>query len=612
MAASPAAGSFEFLCLEALKALGKALSQMNLYRIGHPTVAATIEQSHALLQQLLAQVQSELAFSIDQEKLIANGRVVGASSQLPSSITQFFTRHRLSSVSFKPGLPVSELSALCEMAALRPEQAKAVDPAAFLAERQLTHISLNEAIYAKVGQQPEAPLPAERPAAAAAPSGEAQKLAERLENATLEQTIDALVKASAVDPQDQGRLTELVLQRIRQELEDKVRQATEGLRREKTQIENEQIRTQTVLTQMAEGVVVVDEQGKVLMMNPAAEEIYGKRLAEAAGKPLADNVKEEHLMALAAEINAPQDRPINQEVSVMSTDETKRTLRASAAVVQNEAGKTVGLVSVLPDITKQKELARVEREFVAHVTHELRAPLSAIRAALELLQGQFQGKLSPDDERMFNTALRNSDRLADLIRDILDFGKIESGQMSVRPEPVAPERIAREAVESLQPWSQKKGISLTLDAPPNLPPIHADIRRTVQVLVNLLSNAIKFTPKGGKISVRLEPKARERLVQFSVTDTGPGIAKEDQEKIFQKFVQIAAGEKHVGGTGLGLAIAKALIHMQKGQMWVVSDLGRGSSFLFTLPFHTPPADVPIPKAAASRPSPWWKKLLGIR
>ncbi|MBI5200792.1 MAG: PAS domain S-box protein, partial [Elusimicrobia bacterium] len=401
-------------------------------------------------------------------------------------------------------------------------------------------------------------------------------------------------------------------------IERRVTEATQVLKREKATLEREAQRTETVLTNMAEGVVVVDDAGKILMMNPAAEEIYGASLSEVAGKPLSDAVKEEHLLSLAQQVAPPPaEGAFVPQVDVVSTDESRKILRASSAVVQNEAGKTVGMVSVITDVTKQKELAKVEREFIAHVTHELRAPLSAIRAALEILQGQFAGKLGADDERMMGTALRNADRLNDLIRDILDFGKIESGQMTVHPQPADAKMIAEEAVESLGPWATKKTIQLTLEAPDGLPQVNADSKRIVQVIINLLSNAIKFTPKNGSVTVILEKTMDEgvKYVQFGVRDTGPGIDKADQEKIFQKFVQIAAGEKHVGGTGLGLAIAKALVGMHKGKMWVDSDEGRGATFLFTIPFYVPP-DI-MTETVSQAPAPeedkkksWWARLFG--
>ena len=134
----------------------------------------------------------------------------------------------------------------------------------------------------------------------------------------------------------------------------------------------------------------------------------------------------------------------------------------------------------------------------------------------------------------------------------------------------------------------------------------------MQVLVNLLSNALKFTPAGGRIDVALAPRVENGLsfVALSVCDTGPGIAKAEQGRIFEKFVQIASGESHVGGTGLGLSIAKALVHLQKGRMWIDSDLGKGACFYFTLPLYVA-GSADVPARAKSAAQPWWKSLFGL-
>ena len=225
-------------------------------------------------------------------------------------------------------------------------------------------------------------------------------------------------------------------------------------------------------------------------------------------------------------------------------------------------------------------------------------------------------KTKADEEKMMSTALRNSDRLADMINSILDFSKIESGQMTVAQRQTNPEKIAREAVESVTPWVSKKHLGLALSVVPGLPPVYADEKRTVQVLINLLSNAIKFTPAGGRITVSLA-RARdnpEKFLDFAVADTGPGIAQADQKKVFEKFVQVASGEMTTAGTGLGLSIAKALVHLQGGVLGVESELGRGATFAFTLPVYIPPREESFARApSGQKKSPsWWKKLLGLK
>jgi signal transduction histidine kinase len=319
---------------------------------------------------------------------------------------------------------------------------------------------------------------------------------------------------------------------------------------------------------------------------------------------------------MAEEITVPNDRDILKNVKIQGADDTRKTLRASSAVVQTEEGKVVGVVTALPDVTKHRELQKMQRDFIAHVTHELRAPLSSIRAALEIIQSEYSAGMQSEEMRMLTTALKNSDRLADMINGILDFSKIESGQMTVYPKPVDPLAIAKEAVDSLQPWAQKKHIELSLNAGTGLGRVDSDAPRTVQVIVNLLSNSIKFTPAGGKIVVKVMHKVDGIVpyVEFAVTDTGPGIAKAEQQRVFEKFAQIASGESHVGGTGLGLSIAKALVHLQKGKMWIESEPGKGATFLFTLPVSS---GQPL-EATTIRTKPpvesrsFWKRLFGLK
>jgi|CXWL01.1.fsa_nt_gi PAS domain S-box-containing protein len=616
--------------LEALKAIGKALGQMALYKVGHPTVVATIAIAQENLAAALALASTgELAIGIDRDKLILNGRVVGNLSQLPASLANLFNRFKLTSLSFRSGLVQEELIAFCELAALRPDAPAAADPKAFLAERSAFHIIFNEAVYTKAGDKGgrgagdagpgvgEGAGPGngggDPAAAAAAAEAEIREIKDAISGGSLERTMMALVEKAVPDPVMRATVIAQVMKLLEHDIAKRVDEVTMPLRRDKKTLENVRARTDSVISNMVEGVVVVDDQGKILMMNPAAEQIYGASLAQSAGKALTDKTSEQFIVTMSSEISTPADRDVNTAVKLQGAADTQRTLRASSAVVKTEEGTVVGMVSSLPDVAKHHELQKMQRDFVAHVTHELRAPLSSIRAALEILQGQFSGKIEEDETRMLNTALKNSDRLAEMINSILDFSKIESGQMTVFPKPSEAPKIASDAVDSLKPWAQKKRIELTLSAPDGLPLVDSDAARTVQVLVNLLSNAIKFTPAGGKISVKLAKRAEgnKGYVEFAVTDTGPGIAKAEQSKIFEKFVQIAAGETHVGGTGLGLSIAKALIHLQQGRMWIESDIGQGATFYFNLPVHVAAAaDASAVRRKGPPPDnrPWWKKL----
>ncbi|MDX6770791.1 MAG: ATP-binding protein [Elusimicrobiota bacterium] len=629
-APAPGGGtSLEKQSLEALKAIGKALGQMALYKVGHPSVAATIQSAlDNLTAALAATPKGSLVISVDQDKLIANGRMAGTVAQLPNSVANLFNRFKLSSLTFTTGLTLEELSSFCELAASRADSPAARDPKAFLSERGVFRVVFNEAVYTKVGEKgaPDSPggevgegkgagAGGDAGAGTINPEEEIKDISDAIQSGSLERTLMALVEKSVPDPVLRAKVLAQVMKLLEEDMARRVEEVTLPLKREKKVVENEQVRTQSVINDMVEGVVVVDDAGKILMMNPAAEQIYGSTLAQAAGKPITDKVSEQFVVTVASELQAPADRDIKTDVQRQGTAETQRTLRASSAVVKTEDGKVVGMVSALPDAAKHRELQKMQRDFVAHVTHELRAPLSSIRAALEIMQGQFAGKIEEEETRMLNTALKNSDRLAEMINSILDFSKLESGQMTVYPKPHDPAKVAQDAVEGLQPWAQKKRVELTLQAPSGLPIVATDAPRTVQVIVNLLSNAIKFTPAGGKITVKLAKRAEgnQGFVEFAVSDTGPGIPKAEQARIFEKFVQIAAGEMHVGGTGLGLSIAKALVHLQGGKMWVESDGATGSTFLFTLPVHVAAAAEVAQvrtKAPDAKPTPWYKRLFG--
>jgi len=227
-----------------------------------------------------------------------------------------------------------------------------------------------------------------------------------------------------------------------------------------------------------------------------------------------------------------------------------------------------------------------DQMLASYMSHELRAPLISIRSALGILDEQFGAPPDSDAGQILSLALKNTERLDALITDILDYGRLQAGRMTMAANAERPEGLMQEAVESMRPWAQAKGVLIAWAKPePPLPPCIADRRRAVQVLVNLLSNAIKFTPEGGRIAVSAEPGSGEDLgaVAFTVRDTGPGIPGNDLERIFRCFEQSALGAKTSRGTGLGLTLAKAMVELQGGRIWAQSPPGMGAAFTFTLP-----------------------------
>ncbi|MBI5595710.1 MAG: HAMP domain-containing histidine kinase [Elusimicrobia bacterium] len=226
----------------------------------------------------------------------------------------------------------------------------------------------------------------------------------------------------------------------------------------------------------------------------------------------------------------------------------------------------------------------MEDKTAAYLTHELRAPLTAVRCALELLR---DGGDPATDAEVLQIALRNVERLAGLIDDILETSQLQTGRLPLSSRPLESGCAARDAVTALLPWADRKGVKLAVVREADLPPVAGDPKRLTQVLTNLISNALKFTPAGGRVEVSVRRGRRDRAgsVVFCVRDTGPGIDPEEQTKLFRYFAQGAAGKAAGGGTGLGLAIARAMVELMGGSMWLESEPGRGAGFYFTLPVH---------------------------
>lgn len=340
-------------------------------------------------------------------------------------------------------------------------------------------------------------------------------------------------------------------------------------------------KTEAVIRSIAEGLLVVDASGKVIMMNPAAEKLLGVSRKDKIGRPVTENLKEEQLLSLTKGSPDKEDAEIEL---VSQQDDTKKTLRASSAVIENEYGQTVGMVSVLSDITKQKELEQVKANFVASISHELRTPLVAIDKSISLILNKSTGQLSESQEQFLTIAERNLKRLTLLINDLLDLSKLEAGKMDIRRESASIGAVISESVEGLVSWANTKSINIQKNVQEGIPQASFDPNRIIQVLNNLIGNAIKFTPANGKIFIEAGLIQEKNQIEVSVTDTGIGIAPENLSKVFDKFY--SSGERistDISGTGLGLSIAKEIVELHGGKIGVESPQGSGAKFHFTLP-----------------------------
>jgi signal transduction histidine kinase len=240
-----------------------------------------------------------------------------------------------------------------------------------------------------------------------------------------------------------------------------------------------------------------------------------------------------------------------------------------------------------------QELRRIDSmksEFVSVASHELRTPLAAIKNAVQLMLSGKTGEINENQEKFLSVAERNINRLTNILNDLLNLSRIESGKIELKFENIELKDIIELAASSLRPHADVKSIQIAVETPESLPEIYGDQEKIEQILTNLIGNAIKFTPSGGKILISVKPPSYDQtggygnMVAISVKDTGIGIPAEHLGAIFEKFHQVEGSlHRSVSGTGLGLAITKGLVEAHQGKILVQSDVGKGSTFTFTLP-----------------------------
>ena len=231
--------------------------------------------------------------------------------------------------------------------------------------------------------------------------------------------------------------------------------------------------------------------------------------------------------------------------------------------------------------TELEETSRHKSEFLANMSHELRTPLNAILGFAQVLRERMFGDLNEKQEEYLDDILASGHHLLSLINDVLDLSKVEAGQVELVTAPFSLREALERGVVVVRERASTDEVSVVVDAAPDADIVEGDERRIQQVIFNLLSNAVKFTPTGGAVDVITARVNGE--VKVSVTDTGPGIVPEDHERLFDEFQQADAGIEQREGTGLGLALSKRLVELHGGRIWVESELGNGSTFVFTLP-----------------------------
>ena len=335
-----------------------------------------------------------------------------------------------------------------------------------------------------------------------------------------------------------------------------------------------------ILASMVEGVAVVNSNERLLFANDGFAEILELDAPPKSGSSLVEIVRQTELIEAVRVVVAGAPR-VEAEISTG----TLRQRFFAVTVASVRAMETSGAVIVLHDITDLRKLERIRRDFVANVSHEFKTPLTAIQGFAEtLLAGAMD---DPQNRiRFLQIILEHSRRLARLTDDLLELSKMDADRLDLELHRLSVSQFVQSCMETTQRSAQEKNLYVSVDLQGSLPDIAADRRRLAEVLQNLLDNAIQYTPSGGKIKVSAVSDGEE--VTFTVSDTGIGIPKVDQPRIFERFYRVdVARSREVGGTGLGLSIAKHLVEAHGGRIWVDSEVGQGSHFHFTVPVFQP-------------------------
>ncbi|WP_420643825.1 sensor histidine kinase [Candidatus Leptofilum sp.] len=332
---------------------------------------------------------------------------------------------------------------------------------------------------------------------------------------------------------------------------------------------------ETVLNYMADGVLITDSVGRVRLINPAASKLFSLSEKSALERTFAEVVRHHQLIDLW---HACQE----EEQVVTAAVELGRVF-LQVIITPFKEGWAEGYLVILQDLTTMRHLQTVRSDFISNVSHELRTPLASLQVIIETLQdGAYD---DPETAvRFLDRAAAEIDVLTQMVEELLELSRIESGQVPLRLQATAVADLLLGPMDRLKPQAERASLNLILDLPAALPLVLADPTRIHQVVSNLLHNAIKFTPDGGNITLKAEADEEKNEVVITIQDNGIGIAQEELGRIFERFYKSdRARTRSLGGTGLGLAISRHIVQVHNGRMWVHSKENKGSSFFFTLP-----------------------------
>ncbi len=335
---------------------------------------------------------------------------------------------------------------------------------------------------------------------------------------------------------------------------------------------SEKKRIETIIDNMSDVIIVLDADNKVLFINTVARFVLKLTTAD-LGKNVSDLAKQNEWFRQVFE------KEDNKEIG-FKTETSERYFTRETIDVKNE-DEAIGKIIILNNVTSFHELDAAKTNFIATISHELKTPIASIKLSLKLLEDERIGEVNEEQQSLIQNIKEDAGRLLRITGELLDLSQVESGNIHLEIAEVHPVKIVDYARDAVQFQADQKEVDIRLLIPDDLEHIKADEEKTAWVLVNFLSNALRYSPQGSEIVIEVKPK--HDMIEFAVTDKGPGIEMQYQKKVFERYFQVPTDSKRKIGTGLGLAISRDFIEAQKGQIYVISQLGKGSTFAFTIP-----------------------------
>jgi PAS domain S-box-containing protein len=341
-------------------------------------------------------------------------------------------------------------------------------------------------------------------------------------------------------------------------------------------------RNQAILNSIADGVIVFDENNLAILANPALSRLTDIPIENLVNRSVVDFILNESLSSSRSSLQHLFEKP-EETTTGIRVNWGNKTLSASIARVHDSHDKGIGTVAVFRDITREVELEKMKDTFMGVVSHELRTPLNAILGYAEMLKEGVYGAINDKQSNVAQRVMNSTQRLLTIVTDLLDQAQIQSGKLKIRMVSCKPAELLESLRGVMDRIALDKGIEFKTDLDPAMPPvIMGDPQRLQQMMINLANNAIKFTERGS-VSVKIL-RIDAGSWQIRTTDTGGGIPLDAQEYIFESFRQVDAGAiRQHGGVGLGLSIVKQLVELMRGKITVESEVGKGSTFIVTLP-----------------------------